>query len=355
MRKLFFIVAIVGLTWGLLWAEEKPAQQASTQEGLAEVEVSYQEHTVVPGDTLWDLAGHYLGDPFRWPEIWQLNTDIVEDPHWIYPGQVLKIRELKRAAKKPVVIQPTPMPIRESVEPEMTFVIPPEVVARETTFKYRVQANLIDYISTKKVKSKGEIVEVWDDARLLGQGEKFYFTYDEPLKQGDTLALFRTEEKVSDPYGDKKMGYIVDFVGQLRVTNVETVKKNTYYTGEIENSSSDAEIDDKLMNTEPKVVEVVANPAKVDKSGFIVASSPGSGAMLGQGDFCFINLGADEGIEVGNTFLVYKSSTIEPKRHPRYLVGQLIVIRVAETSSTALITYSAKPITVGDMVKTELP
>lgn len=67
------------------------ARREARPEARVEARTQERTHTVRPGDTLWDLANQYYSNPYAWPTIHDANRRVVEDPHWIYPTEVLVI------------------------------------------------------------------------------------------------------------------------------------------------------------------------------------------------------------------------------------------------------------------------
>lgn len=81
-------------TGGVLRAQDTTKAQRPDTSLAGQVPAT---HTVVRGETLWGISSQYYGDPLLWPEVYRLNTAVIEDPHWIYPGEVLNLSPMQVA------------------------------------------------------------------------------------------------------------------------------------------------------------------------------------------------------------------------------------------------------------------
>jgi len=87
--SLFLFLLTTSLLLTLFTAKDSHADDVSIEgEGIEII------HTVVKGDTLWDITGTYLDDPFLWPKVWRLTgNDYIRNPHLIYPGEKIRISD----------------------------------------------------------------------------------------------------------------------------------------------------------------------------------------------------------------------------------------------------------------------
>lgn len=61
-------------------------------------------YEVRPGDTLWAIAERHLGDPTRWPELFEANRSRLSNPHRLQPKQKISlgaVPQASRASRKP--------------------------------------------------------------------------------------------------------------------------------------------------------------------------------------------------------------------------------------------------------------
>lgn len=82
----------------ILWDKIKAIGGEQPSDIEADIKVAdrsvYHRHTVKKGETLGKIAKYYYGNSSKYKEIYQANTDKLDNPDLIYPDQELIIPNL---------------------------------------------------------------------------------------------------------------------------------------------------------------------------------------------------------------------------------------------------------------------
>lgn len=82
-------------------AKEKTVLMAGNMKGVSsvnadglsapEAEAEAEYYVIESGDTLWAIADKFLGSGAKYPEIFEANREVIEDPDKIFVGQKIRI------------------------------------------------------------------------------------------------------------------------------------------------------------------------------------------------------------------------------------------------------------------------
>jgi len=311
-----------------------------------------KQYTVVKGDTLWDIAGRFLRDPWRWPDVWQANPQI-ENPHLIYPGDQISLSYDKdgkplinvNRGRPTVKLSPT---IRATKLDRAIPTIPLDAIQQFLTRPLVVNKD--------ELNNAAYIVSPADEHLVVGAGDRIYVR---DIKGQDTtkFTIFRQGDELIDPDTKESLGFNAVYVGESTVERfgdpstlrVDRTQRYTI-TGDRLLPLDESDVDQFFMPSAPD--------SKID--GSILAVNDGV-ANIGQYDVIIINKGQRDGIKRGHVLEIYQtgetildSVTKERKdtvELPDEKAGILMVFRVFEKVSYALVMKATRTFHVLDRVR----
>lgn len=296
-----------------------------------------EEYIVEQGDTLWDICEEFFQEPWRWPTVWALNPHVT-NPHWIYPGDVLRLRlPAQRAAVDGVVLDP----IRYTTG---------------TTTAMHVSLNE-GFIAEKQLDRAGTLRYSTEAKRWLATGDPVYVEFKrlDDIRIGQRFSVYKTIKDVYHPESGAFLGQKIQVLGVIEVDRVDehvaTGRVLRAFT-EIERGAQATPLLDHYHQVSPKQNLIDLEAVVVESFLDIVE--------LGQFHSVFLDKGAKDGVQVGNRFFVLRRgdgflelSTDTRKKLPWEQIGEVLVVETQDRNSTGLITRSAIEIKVGDRVTME--
>ncbi|WP_224245238.1 LysM peptidoglycan-binding domain-containing protein [Hyalangium gracile] len=359
-------------TEGAEVAEEQP-QAGGTQmgpriEGARETAPG-EVHTVVRGDTLWDLSQQYLGSPWYWPKVWSYNPEIA-NPHWIYPGN--RVRFFPAGEEVPSRVEtgtpPGSMVVDEGEVQAATELGPASgesLVSVSGVLTYQASAAPLvatrGFVTAKEVDEAGKVDSSFAERDMMTYPDTVYLRFKRKIdaKVGDRYLVYRTDSEVKHPVTNKKVGYLTDLVGTVRVLSVG----DKFVTAQIAESWDGMMRGDLVGPYGERLMDRVATkPNTKALKGHVVTALLPFLTFTGEHHFLVVDRGSADGVEVGNTFsVVRKGNPIghlfaeqDPQKTnalPDEVIGICLVSEVKERTSNCLLTTSLREINPGDRVE----
>ncbi|WP_373049047.1 LysM peptidoglycan-binding domain-containing protein [Vulgatibacter sp.] len=319
--------------------------------------VSGDTHTVERGDTLWDISGKYLENPWYWPKVWSFNPQI-ENPHWIYPGDEIRLQQDDGAA-------PAGGPMADLSKGDFTDPGSDDVSVAGR-IGVQLPKNLLaptaGFVTEQELAESGVLAKSWEEKALLMEGDRIYVAWQDAADQvevGNTYVIYRTDREVSHPEEGGTVGYLTRVLGTARV--VDAKPNADYVTAVIVRSLSEIERGDRIGPVAGELshrVSRVSNRSEVD--AFILATLEENLAELGQGHLVFLDKGSEDGLVAGNTLDVIRAGDgLEDDGYTPHFdeelpvenIGSLMVVDVKERTAAALVVRSIRELRIGDRVE----
>jgi hypothetical protein len=301
-----------------------------------------QIYTIKKGDTLWGVSKKFIKDPYYWPNLWA-NNPFITNPHLIYPGQKVAIRDGR------LVLLPGDA---EAAATQPADSMPIEPVEEITV---KGVAGSEGFITLDEIQSAGTLVDATDDRILLSYQDQVFVKIEDPdLQPGDVYTLVEVGEKVTHPVSKEVLGHRVSHVGEARITDINP----SVATAVISQVTKEITRGALLIPKEPTSREIVLKKSSAPLTGYVVANSREKIA-LSQHDVIYLDLGFEDGLEAGNMVYVTRPRQTTHRTLPGHqvelpdeLLGAAVILSTQPQTAAALILKSVSPIYTGDQVCT---
>ena len=313
-------------------------------------------YTVKRGDTLWDISAVFLKDPWFWPEIWQINPQ-VENPHLIYPGDVLSLAVGAGGDARVFISQYSGARLQPSLRSE----------ALEGPIDTLPFAAIASFLSKPSVLTKDQalraphILAFRDHHMIGGTGHEAYVrNLNGTLNQ--RFAVMHVGEEIRDPESNDLVGYQAAYVATAVVSVPgEDVTKTVLTEG-----AREALQGDRLISQEGEMPLTFKPHAPTSAINGQIIGIADDATQIGQYQVVVLNRGTRHGLAPGAVLAVDQRGELvhdqfgrspwekdpfgKMVRLPYERAGTLIVFKVFDRISYGLVIGASGPMQVADRV-----